>query len=166
MKQAFFEAQGEALFQSGPFIDFTEGEVAGLTFTFGDDWEITDEALVLFAGGDLPAPRPVKLEDGRCAIPEAALAGECFTFTLIGRMDGRTVTSTNSIEVNFTNNTATEVSFAPVSVDLLIWLWEVYSAEGGSAGGVGDGKLTLSPTAGIPSVAVQQANPNVLYWEE
>jgi hypothetical protein len=213
MIRAHFETMEGTLLQSGPSVDFSTGEVAGLAFDLGDDWEISDEAVVLFAGGQLPIPRPVPLENGVCTIPPAALSGRRFTFTLIGQLEGRTVISSNSLEVDLEEGSVSEVNFTPVSVDLLALMWDFLdtgSFDGSNAGsnagsgessGSGtaaapgvtpeqlvqaiaehanqaglhvsgsdrsnwDSKLSLNPTAGIPSVAVQQANPNVLYWEE
>ncbi|MCL2403022.1 MAG: hypothetical protein FWC86_02125 [Coriobacteriia bacterium] len=191
MLQVHFEAQGQALLKPEAAIDFSADEKVEIVLELDDNWEGTDKIFVLFTGAELPAPRPVELVQGRCVIPADMLDGEHFAFNLIGQYSGKTTISTNSLEIDLVSNAITELDFRPVSVDLLMWLWTLYTSENGEStlpkeiaemieehinkSGIHvssndrdtwNGKLELNPTAGIPSNAVQLANPNTLYWEE
>ncbi|MCL2606625.1 MAG: hypothetical protein FWD93_05030 [Coriobacteriia bacterium] len=129
MKQIHFEAMGELLISGEPLEgNFLEAESLELVVKLDDSWQSADKVLALFNGGGLPASRPVELQGDTCLIPKAALAGDWFTFVLVGQSGGRTTAITNGLNVSLSSGNVEEAEFAPVSVDLLVWLWEQYES--------------------------------------
>jgi len=169
MLQIFFGVHDEMLLRAEPFVDIPAGvtDSVQLNVELDDIWSEMDKVFVLFSGGDLPAPRPVVLEDGHCLIPELALQGESFTFGLVGHRDNRVAVVTNGIHTDLAGGSVEEVEQVLISVDLLMWLWQWYESGDGGNGGSGAAPSIVIEEASseITAIARSLANPNaIVFW--
>ncbi|MCL2605852.1 MAG: hypothetical protein FWD93_01040 [Coriobacteriia bacterium] len=176
MAQIYFDVQGESLFQGEPTVEISQDmELEKLVIRTDEAWHGTDKMLMLFSGGNLPMPRPVELEDGKCVIPDAILGEDSFTFSLIGQSSGRIVMATNGVRVDFVAGSVDEADPVQVSIDLLEWLWEQH--ENGDMGGIvgprgpagpagTDGaSITVVEAANVVQAqTLSAANPNTIYF--
>jgi len=165
MKLLHFEVKGELLSSTGFFEgELFESEGLELAVDLDDGWQGAGRVFALFSGGELPAPRPVELVDGACVVPEAVLKGEQFVVALIGQDGGHVAMTTNGVSIDMLGGSATELEFTPISVDLLVWLWDWYeSDDGGGAGTTGVEIVQASNEAA--ALSLSQANPsNIYFW--
>jgi len=169
MLQIFFGVHDDMLLREDPFVDIPAGvnEVVELNVELDHAWSELDKVFVLFSGGDLPAPRPVMLEDGCCLIPEPALQGESFTFSLVGQNGSHAAITTNGIFTDLAEGSVEEAEQVLISVDLLMWLWQWYEsgdADGNGNGGA-SGVVIEEASDEVAAVARSQADPNmIVFW--